>query len=100
MDLTKIPGIGHAFFYKKKKRTTILTGKRSATIEFCQVRHVVHKLHQLTTTRILRKKLRLFEFMDFCLSGMLAYLHEYFNYCHLFYFFLSKELSGGTDSGG
>ena len=31
----------------------ILTGKRNAEIEFCRVRHVVHKheLHELTITR-------------------------------------------------
>ena len=54
--------------------------KRNATIEFCQVKHVVHK-HELTMTRILSKASGLFEFIDFCLSGMLANRHEYFNCC-------------------
>ena len=49
----------------------ILMGKRNVTIEFCQVKHVVHK-HELTMTRTLSKASRLFEFIDFCLSGMLA----------------------------
>ena len=39
-------------------------------------------------TRTLSKALRLFEFIDFCLLGMLANIHEYFNCCHLFYFLL------------
>ena len=71
-----------------------LTSKRNATIEFCQVRHVVHKHklhkhnHKLTMTRTLSKASGLFEFIDFCLSGMLANIHEYFNCCHYFYFLL------------
>ena len=58
----------------------------NATIEFCQVRHVVHKrdLHELTMNMIaisaldehnLEYSMGLFKFIDFCLSGMLAYLH-------------------------
>ena len=45
-----------------------LTGKRNVTIEFCQVRHVVHKheLRKLTMTRTLSKASGLFEFIDFC----------------------------------
>ena len=66
-----------------------MTGKRNATIEFCQVRHVVHK-HKLTMTRILRKVSGLFEFIDCCLAGMLANIHEYFNCCHIFYFLQSN----------
>ena len=52
----------------------ILTGKRNTTIELCQVRHVVHKheLQKLTMTRILSKASGLYEFIVFCLSGMLA----------------------------
>ena len=44
-----------------------MTGKRNATIEFCQVGHVVHKheLHELTMTRTLSKASGLFEFIDF-----------------------------------
>ena len=59
--------------------SNILTDKRNATIEFCHVRHVVHKhgLHEVTMTRTLIKALGLFE-----LSGMLANIHEYFNCCH------------------
>ena len=52
-----------------------MTGKRNATIEFCQVIHVVHKheLHELTMTRNLSKALSgLFELIDFCLSCILA----------------------------
>ena len=49
-----------------------MTSKISATIDLCQVSHVVHRLHQLTMTRILKKALRLFEFMDFSLADMLA----------------------------
>ena len=47
-------------------------GKRNATIEFCQVRHVVHKheLQELTMTRTLSKPSGLFEFIYFCLSFM------------------------------
>ena len=46
---------------------TILTGKRNATIEFRQVRHVVHKheLRELTMTRTLSKASRLYEFIIF-----------------------------------
>ena len=44
---------------------------RNATIEFCQVIHVIHK-HELTMTRILSKASGLFEFIDFCLSDMFA----------------------------
>ena len=64
--------------------TNILTGKRKATKQFCQVRHVVykHKLHKLTMTRNLSKASGLFEFIDFCLSGMLANIQEYFSCCH------------------
>ena len=41
-----------------------------------------HELHKLTMTRTLSKvsglfELGLFEFIDFCLSGMLANIHEY-----------------------
>ena len=58
--------------------------QKNATIEFCQVRHVVHKheLPKLTITRALSKESGLFEFIDFHLSSMLANIHEYFNYCH------------------
>ena len=40
----------------------ILTGKRNATLGFCQVRHVVHKheLHELTMTRTLNPVCMLF----------------------------------------
>ena len=53
-------------------------GKRNATIELCQVRHVGHKheLHELTMTRTLSKASGLFEFIDFCLSGMLVNANE------------------------
>ena len=55
---------------------TILTGKRNATLVFCQVRHVVHKheLHELTIIRTLSKASELFEFEAFCLSSMLIYM--------------------------
>ena len=47
--------------------TNILTVKRNATIEICQVIHVVHnqELHELTMTRILCKASELFEFINF-----------------------------------
>ena len=48
-----------------------MMGKRNATIDFFQVRHVVHK-HELTMTRTLSKALWLFEYINFCLSGRLA----------------------------
>ena len=53
---------------------------------------MVHKLelHDLTMTRTFRKASGLFEFFDFCLSGLLANIHEYFNCCHLFYYLLSN----------
>ena len=41
-------------------------------------------------TRILSKASGLFEFAKFCSSGILADNHEYFNWCHLFYFLLSN----------
>ena len=49
-----------------------LTDKRNATIEYCLVRHVVHKqeLHKLTMTRTFSQASRLFEFIDFCLSDI------------------------------
>ena len=58
--------------------------KGNATIELCQVRHVVHKreLHELIMTRTLSKASGLFEFLDCCLSGMLANANEYFDCCH------------------
>ena len=37
---------------------------------------------ELTMTRTLSKASGLFEFIDFCLSGMLANIHEYFNLCY------------------
>ena len=42
-------------------------------------RHVVHKheLHELTMTRTLSKASGLIEFIDFCLSCILANKHEY-----------------------
>ena len=42
---------------KKEKMQAILMGKRNITIEFCQVRLVVHKhkLQELTMTRTLSK---------------------------------------------
>ena len=52
----------------------ILTCKKNAIIELCQVRHVVHK-HELTMTRTLSKTSGLFEFIDFGLSGMLAVIY-------------------------
>ena len=54
-----------------------MTGKNS-TIEFCQFIYVVHKhdLHEITMTRTLSKASGLFEFIDFCLSCMLADIHE------------------------
>ena len=58
----------------------ILTDKRNATIEFCQVPHVVHK-HELTMTRTLSQASGLFECIYFCLSGM-ANIHECCNCCH------------------
>ena len=50
----------------------IMADKRNATIEFCQISHVVHKhqLHVLTTARTLSKASGLFKFIGFCLSGM------------------------------
>ena len=45
----------------------IQTDKKNATIDFCQVRHVVHK-HELTLTRTLSKVSGLFEFIIFCIS--------------------------------
>ena len=36
-----------------------------------------HELHGLTMTRTLSEALGLFEFINFCLSGMLANIHEY-----------------------
>ena len=57
---------------------SILMGKRNATIEFCQILDVVHKhkLHELTLARTLSKASGLLQFKDFCLSGMLANIHE------------------------
>ena len=48
------------------------------------IRHVVHKheLHELTLTRTLSLASGLFEFINFCLPGMLANIHEYFKCCH------------------
>ena len=42
--------------------TSILTGKRNATVKFCHVLHVAHKyeLHKLTMTRILSEASGLF----------------------------------------
>ena len=59
-------------------------GKRNAAIKFCQVRHVVHKheLHELTVNRTLSKASGLFEFINFCKSGIFAKILEYFNSCH------------------
>ena len=53
---------------------------------------MVHKneLHELIMTRTLSKASGSFEFIEFGLTGMLAYIHEYFNCCHLFYFLLSN----------
>ena len=42
-----------------------------------------HKLHELIMTITLSERSRLF-----CLTDMLANIHEYFNCCHYFYFFL------------
>ena len=50
---------------------------------------MVHK-HVLTMTRTLSKASGIFEFTDFCLSGMLVNIHEYLNLCHLFHFLLSN----------
>ena len=57
-------------------QSVILTGKRNATVEFV-VRHVVrkHELHELTMTRTLSKASVLFEFIEFCLSGMIVNIH-------------------------
>ena len=63
--------------------TNILMGKRNTTKEFCQFRHAA-------MTRTLSKASGLSEFIGFCLSGMLADIHEYFNCCHQFYFLLSN----------
>ena len=52
-----------------------------------------HKLHKLTMARTLSKASGLFEFIDFCLSGMLANIHEYFNCCLYFYFLLNFSCS-------
>ena len=70
--------------YKIAGVPDIQTSKRHATIELLQVIHVAHKheLIVLTMTRILSKTSRLFEFIDFCLSGMLADKHGYFNCRH------------------
>ena len=59
-------------------------GERKSTIESFQVRHATHKheLHELTVVRTLSKASGLFYFIDFCISGMLANIHEYFNCCH------------------
>ena len=66
--------------------------RKNDTIEFCQVRHVVHKheLHGFTMTRTLSKASGLFELIDFYLLGRLANIHEYFNCCHECYFLLSN----------
>ena len=56
------------------KELSILTGKRNPTIEFCQVRQVLH-MHKLTMTRTFSKASGPFEFIDFCLSDMLDNLH-------------------------
>ena len=70
--------------YKIAGVPDIQTSKRHATIELLQAIHVAHKheLIVLTMTRILSKTSRLFEFIDFCLSGMLADKHGYFNCRH------------------
>ena len=44
----------------------------------------------MSLTRTLSKVSGLFEFIDFCLSGMLANIHEYFDCCHQFYFLQSN----------
>ena len=41
-----------------------------------------HELHELTMARALNKASGLFEFIDFSLSGMLANMLGYFNFCH------------------
>ena len=71
--------VSHQFNVVAVSCLTILTGKRNATIELCQVRHVIHKheLHELNMTRTLSKASGLFEFINVCLSGILAYVYEY-----------------------
>ena len=69
----------------------ILTGKRNATT-------ILSGFICGSQTRAARayhgqnhkKALGSFESIDFCLSGMLANIHEYCNYCHKFYFLLSN----------
>ena len=87
----RLPGLssdGHRWEKLWSGKYNKLTGKINATIQFCQVRHVVHKheLHELTVTRTLSEALGLFEFIHFCLSGMLANtcigLHGYFKCWH------------------
>ena len=40
------------------------------------------ELHELTMIRTLGKAMGLNEIIDFCLLGILANIHEYFNCCH------------------
>ena len=40
-----------------------------------------HELHELTMARPLSNDSGLFEFIEFCLSDMLANIHEYFKCC-------------------
>ena len=65
--------------------------KGNATIEFCQVRDVVHKqeLHELTVTRTLSKASGLFEFIFFdYLACWLIYMNI-LTAVTFFYFVLS-----------
>ena len=87
------------FLAIRKKISTYMTnltkytdGQINATKEFCQVTHVVHKheLHELTMPRTLSKASGLFEFIDFCLSGMLANI--YTNTVHARYLGSEKPL--------
>ena len=55
---------------------------------------MVHKqeLHELTMTRTLRKASGLFELIDLYLSGMLANIHEYFDFINFLLTNLSEIL--------
>ena len=67
---------------KTFSKYNILTEKRNATIEFCQVRHAVHKheLHEFIMTRTLSKARWLFEFIDFVYQACWLIYNGYFKY--------------------
>ena len=74
--------------------TSILTGKRNATVKFCHVLHVAHnhELHKLTMTRILNQASGLFQCRFVYQVCWLIYMPLYIFYLLSLFSFLVQNL--------